>query len=83
MHPYLGWRWGAGTHAWASLGALWEHAHRRRVMHAMGRRLARFRALTGMVRRVPVARVVRPRHPFLLEALADRIEAHLHTARRG
>ena len=63
--------------------ALWEHTHRRRVMHAMGRRLAHFRALTGMVRRVPVVRVVRPRHPFLLEALAERIEAHLRAAGPG
>ena len=63
--------------------ALWDHTRRRRVMHAMGRRLAHFRALTAMVRHVPVARVTRPRHPFLLEALAERIEAHLHTAGPG
>ena len=63
--------------------ALWEHTRRRRVMHAMGRRLAHFRAVTAMVRHVPVARVVRPRHPFLLEALAERIETHLHAAGPG
>ena len=59
---------------------LWEHTRRRRVMHAMGRRLAHFRAVTAIVRHAPVARVTRPRHPFLLEALADRIEMHLHAA---
>ena len=32
---------------------------------------------------VPVARVTRPRHPFLLEALAERIETHLHAAGPG
>ena len=60
--------------------ALWEHTYRKRAMDAMGRRPTHFRAMTTMARRVPVARVTRPGHPFLLEALADRIEAHLREA---
>ena len=60
--------------------ALWSHTHRKRAMDAMGRRPAHFRTVTAMARRVPVARVTRPEHPFLLEALAERIEAHLREA---
>ena len=56
---------------------LWNNTHRRRAMDAMGQRPAHFRAATAMTRRVPVARVTRPRHPFLLDMLADRVAAYL------
>ena len=56
---------------------LWRYTHCRRVMDAMGQRPAHFRAVTTMAWSVPLGRVVRPKHPFLLEALTDRIEAHL------
>ena len=59
---------------------LWKNTHRRRVMSAMGQRLAHFRAVTATARRVPVARMTRPRYPFLLDALADHVEAHLREA---
>ena len=49
-------------------------------MEAMGQRDAHFRAVTAMARQVPVAWVTRPRRPFLLDALADRVAAHLHDA---
>ena len=60
--------------------ALWRNTHRKRAMDAMGRRPENFRAVTALARRAPVARVTRPWHPFLLDALADRIEAHLRAA---
>ena len=60
-----------------------HNTHRRRAMEAMGERPAHFRALAAMARQAPVARVTRPRHPFLLDALADRVEAYLHDAEAG
>ena len=57
--------------------ALWHHTHRKRMVDAMGRRPAHFRTAIAMARCVPVARVTRPGHPFLLEALAQRIETAL------
>ena len=57
-----------------------SNTHRRRAMEAMGQRDAHFRALAAMARQAPVARVTRPRRPFLLDALADRVEAHLRRA---
>ena len=48
---------------------LWKNTHRWRVMSAMGQRLAHFRTITATARRVPVARMTRPRYPFLLDAL--------------
>ena len=61
----------------AAFRMLTAHAHRRRVMDAMGQRPAHFRAATAIARDVPVMRVIRPAHPFLLEELADRVEAHM------
>ena len=60
--------------------AVWEATHRKRAMDAMGRRPAHFRTATVMARRVPVARVTRSGYPFLLESLAERIEAYLREA---
>ena len=61
----------------AAFWMLWRYTHYRRVMDALGQRPAHFRAVTTMAWSVPLWRVVRPRNPFLLEALTDRIEAHL------
>ena len=63
-----------------SSDAFWllcEHAHRKRALLAMGQRPALFRVATMMARHVPVLRAWRPRHPFLLEELADGVEAHM------
>ena len=57
-----------------------HNTHRRR---AMGQRDAHFRALAAMARQALVAWVTSPRHPFLLDALADRGAAHLHDAEAG
>lgn len=59
---------------------LWNNTHRRRAMGAMGERHVHFRVLTEMARHVPVVLVRRPRRPFLLDALADRIDALLREA---
>ena len=60
--------------------ALWRNTHRKRAMDAMGRRPENFRAVSALARRAPVARVTRPWHPFLLDALAERLAAHLRAA---
>ena len=62
---------------------LWKNIHRRRMMSAMGQHLAHFRTVTATARRVPVARMTRPRYPFLLDALADHVEAHLRERAAG
>ena len=61
----------------AAFWMLWRYTHYRRVMDALGQRPAHFRAVTTMAWSVPLGRAVRPKTPFLLEALTDRIEAHL------
>ena len=53
------------------------HAHRLRVMDAMGRRAAHFHAAAAIARNVPLMRLTRPHYPFLLEELADRVAAHI------
>lgn len=58
-----------------------KYTHRKRAMQGSGQRPAHFRVITKMARHVPVTSVTRPAHPFLLEALADRVEAHLRAAR--
>ena len=62
---------------------LLAHTHRKRAMDALGQRPAHFRTVNALLRRVPVARVTRPRHPFLLDELADRVAAHLGDAGAG
>ena len=61
----------------AAFRALWHHTHRKRAVDAMGQRPAHFRTAVAMARCAPMARVTRPGHPFLLEALAERIEQAL------
>ena len=48
--------------------------YRRAFLDGLGQRPAHVRTVVAMAKRVPVVRVVRPAHPFLLDALADRIE---------
>ena len=57
-----------------------KYTHRKRAMQGLGQRPVHFRVITKMARHVPVTRVIRPTHPFMLEALADRVEAHLRAA---
>ena len=54
-----------------------ESTPRRRALNAMSRTATHFRVVTELARRVPMLRAKRPRHPFLLEELADRVDAHL------
>ena len=54
-----------------------EHIHRRRALHAMGQRSTFFRVATALARQVPVLQAWRPRHPFLLEELANHVEARI------
>ena len=56
---------------------LYKRTYRKRLLHGMGQQATHFRTLTAIVQGVPVFRVIRPRNPFLLDALADRIKAHL------
>ena len=62
---------------------LWAHTHRKRVVDALGKRPTHFRTVSALLRRVSVARVTRPRHPFLLDALADRVAGQLRGAGTG
>ena len=43
---------------------------------------AHFRTITAMAKRLPVVRVARPAHPFLLNALADRVEEYFRRCPR-
>ena len=58
----------------AAFHRLWDLTYRRAFLGGLGQRPAHVRTVVKMAKRVPVARVVRPAHSFLLDALADRIE---------
>ena len=60
-----------------AFGLLCEHTHRKRALRAMGQRPAHFRVVAPMARQVPMLRAWRPHHPFLLEELADHVEARV------
>ena len=60
-----------------AFGLLCEHTHRKRVLRAMGQRPAHFRVVAAMARQVPMLRAWRPHQPFLLEELADHVEARV------
>ena len=68
------------TVAFETLG---RRAWRKPLLNGLGRRQAHFRVVAAMAQQVPVARVVRPEHSFQLDALADRIEAHVEEAARA
>ena len=59
---------------------LWTYTHRKRILYGMGQQRTHFRTLTAS-KDVPVSLVERPRHPFLLDMLADRIDADLRGER--
>ena len=56
---------------------LCEHTHRKRALRSMGQGPTLFRIAAAMARQVPMLRVWRPRHPFLLEELANHVEARM------
>ena len=56
---------------------LLEHTHRKRALKALGQRPAHFRVVAAMARQVPMLLARRPRHPFLLDELAERVEEHV------
>ena len=61
----------------AAFEALGWYGWRKRLLKGLGRR-AHFRVVASMARQAPVARVRRPAAgPLRLDALADRIEAHV------
>ena len=62
---------------------LWSNTHRARAMGAIGKTQTRFRTVAATAQRVPVAVATRPRHPFLLDALADRVAALLPAGTSG
>ena len=55
---------------------LLKYTYRKRILYGMGQQRTHFRTLTAS-KDVPVSLVERPRHPFLLDMLADRIDADL------
>ena len=57
--------------------ALARHTWRKPLLNGLGRRQALFCVVAAMAQQVPVTRVVRPERTFRLDALTDRIEAHL------
>ena len=57
----------------AAFQRMWDITSRRGFLGGLGQRPAHVRTMVAMAKRVPVARVVRPAHPFRLDALADRI----------
>ena len=61
---------------------LYMYTYHKQRLHGLGQQLAHFRTVTAMARRVPIARVARPAHPFRLDALADRVEEHLREMNR-
>ena len=54
-----------------------EVTYRKALVKGLGQRVRHFQTLVAMAKSVPVFRVIRPTYPFLLDALADRIDAHL------
>ena len=54
-----------------------KHTYRKNLRRGLDQQPTHFRTLVAMAKSVPVFRVIRPVHPFLLDALADRIDAHL------
>ena len=63
--------------------ALGRHTWRKRLLSGPGWRQAHFRVVAAMAQQAPVARVVRPERSFRLDALADRIEAHVEEIARA
>lgn len=54
-----------------------KYTYRKHFLKGTGHGLAHFHAVTAMSQNLPVLRVKRPAHPFLLDALTDRVEEDL------
>ena len=68
----------------AAFEALGGYGWRKPLLKGLDRWPAHFRIVATMARQAPVARVVRPAAgPLRLDALADRIEAHVRATARG
>ena len=57
----------------AAFRQLFQLTYRRRFLEGLGQQPAHVRTLVAVAKQAPVVRVVRPAHPLLLDALADRI----------
>ena len=64
-----------------AFGWLGRCTYRKRYLRGFSQQLSHFRTVTAMAKRVPVVRVTRPAHPFLLDALVDRVEEYLRDTR--
>ena len=60
-----------------AFAVLRKNTYRKAFLKGLGQQPRHFQTLTAMAKIVPVFRVTRPTYPFLLDALADRIDAHL------
>ena len=60
-----------------AFAVLRKNTYRKTFLKGLGQQPQHFRTLAAMAKNVPVFRVTRPTHPFLLDMLADRIDAHL------
>ena len=58
----------------ARFGAIRDNTYRKKFVDGLGQSREHFRAVSAIGKFVPVYRVERPRKPFLLEELADRLE---------
>ena len=54
-----------------------KHTYRKNLRKGLDQQVPHFWTLVAVAKSVPVFRVIRPTHPFLPDALADRIDAHL------
>ena len=62
---------------------LGHHTYRRRFLAGLGGLAGHLRTVAAVANHAWLVRVTRPLAPFLLDALADRIEEHLRAAPRG
>lgn len=56
---------------------LYKYSYRKQLLYGLRQMGTHFRTLTAISREIPVSLVERPAHPFLLDVLADRIDADL------
>ena len=56
---------------------LYKRTYRKGLLRGLRQGTLHIRTLAAIAKSVPVFRVIRPTYPFLLDALADRINAHL------
>lgn len=56
---------------------LYKYSYRKRILYGLGQHCTHFGTLTAIASEIPVSLVERPRFPFLLQTLGDRIHADL------